>query len=349
MATARLARLRAVLKPTRPALRTARALPIVTAVAALAAIVAPAPTTQAAPPLSIAQVEQRVNALNDQAEKITESYNLARERLTTLRRQQTIAAHQLQRQTARLAGLQKTISATADAAYRGSSGLGGLVLGGTDDPATFLDQAVMLDALSRNQADQYAEAAAAGHAVAVAKSTYDAKASAVRTSLHRIAQQKSHIEGLLAQARNLLSQLRADQRARLAAQRAAEASQQTALRGSYHGPASGRAAVAVRFAYAQLGKPYVYGAAGPDAYDCSGLTMRAWGAAGVALPHNAAAQQSMTHPVSSPEPGDLVFFGSPAGHVGIYVGNGNMIAAPHTGDVVKVEAVYSGVSGYGRP
>ena len=345
MATARLARLRAVLNPIRPA----RALPVVTAVAALAAIVAPAATTQAAPQLSIGQVEQRVNALNDQAEKITESYNLARERLTTLRRQQTVAAHQLQRQSARLAGLRDTISATADAAYRGSSGLGGLVLGGTDDPQTFLDQAVMLDALSRNQADQYAEAAAAGHAVEVAKATYDAKARAVRASLHRISEQKSHIEGLLAQARQLLSQLRADQRARLAAQRAAEASQQTAMRGSYHGPASGRAAVAVRFAYAQLGKPYVYGASGPSSYDCSGLTMAAWGAAGVGLPHNAAAQQSMTHAVSSPEPGDLVFFGSPAYHVGIYIGNGNMIAAPHTGDVVKVEAVYSGVSGYGRP
>ncbi len=79
--------------------------------------------------------------------------------------------------------------------------------------------------------------------------------------------------------------------------------------------------------------------------------MRAWGAAGVALPHNAAAQQSMLHYVSAADaqPGDLVFYGNPAGHVGIYIGGGRMIAAPHTGDVVKIQAVYSGVSGYGRP
>jgi cell wall-associated NlpC family hydrolase len=343
VATARRARLRAF------TIRPAKSVPALAVVATLVALVGPASTTQAAPQLTINQVEQRVHELNEQAEVITESYNLARERLTQLRRQQTVAAHQLKRESARLAGLRTTISATADAAYRGSGSLGGFILGGTDDPETFLDQAVLLDALSRSQATQFAEAAAAGHAVEAAKVTYDAKAKVVRASLERISAQRAHIEDLLAQAHDLLSQLRADQRDRLAAQQAAEASAATAMRGSYTGPASGRAAAAVQFAYDQLGKPYVYGAAGPSSYDCSGLTMAAWGAAGVSLPHNAAAQQSMTHAVSSPAPGDLVFFGSPAGHVGIYVGNGNMIAAPHTGDVVKVQAVYSGVSGYGRP
>jgi cell wall-associated NlpC family hydrolase len=109
----------------------------------------------------------------------------------------------------------------------------------------------------------------------------------------------------------------------------------------------------VRFAYAQLGKPYVYGAAGPSSFDCSGLTMRAWGAAGVALPHNAAAQQSMLHYVaqSSLQPGDLVFFGSPAYHVGIYIGGGRFIHAPHTGDVVRIEnlSYMPSFSGGGRP
>ena len=325
---------------------------LIAALASLGTLLVPAATSQAAPTVSISEVQARIHALNEQAERITESYNLARERLTTLRRERTVAGHELARQQTRLGRVQKAISATADAAYRGGGGLGGgLMLGSTDDPQTFLDQAVLLDALSRSQAEQFASAAAAGHAVAVAKTTYAAKATIVHASVQRIATQKQHIESLLSQAHNLLNQLRADQRARLAAAAASSAAQQTALRSTYHGPASGQAAVAVRFAYAQLGKPYVYGGAGPSSYDCSGLTMRAWGAAGVALPHNAAAQQSMTHYVdrASLQPGDLVFFGSPAYHVGIYIGGGRMIAAPHTGTVVQIQAVYSGVSGYGRP
>jgi len=343
VATARLARPRAYL--TRPF-----TILLVLAAAAVVAVVGPPAPSHAAPQLSISQVQARIDALNTQAERITEAYNSARDRLATLRREQTVAQHSLATNQRRLTKLQARISATADATYR-TGGFGEYVLGAATDPQSFLDQAVLLDALSRTQAQQFAGAAAAGHAVAVSKATYDAKAKLVGESLHRIAGQKSHIESLLAQARHMLASLRAADRARLAAQQAASAARQTALRSSYSGPASGQAGVAVRFAYDQLGKPYSYGAAGPSSYDCSGLTMAAWGAAGVALPHNAAAQQSMTHAVSSADaqPGDLVFFGSPAYHVGIYIGGGRMIAAPHTGDVVKIEAVYSGVSGYGRP
>ena len=246
--------------------------------------------------------------------------------------------------------MQSSISATANATYR-TGGLGEYVLGAASDPQSFLDQAALLDALSRNQAEQFASAAAAGQAVKAATVAFHGKTVAVNATLASISSEKAHIESLLSQARGMLASLRAADRARLAAESASSAAQQVSLRGSYNGPASGQAAVAIRFAYAQLGKPYEYGAAGPYSYDCSGLTMAAWGAAGVGLAHNAAMQQSETRAVSSADaqPGDLVFFGSPAYHVGIYIGNGNMIAAPHTGDVVRIEAVYSAVSGYGRP
>ena len=103
------------------------------------------------------------------------------------------------------------------------------------------------------------------------------------------------------------------------------------------------AAAAVRFSCAQLGKPYVYGAAGPGSYDCSGLTMRSWGAAGVSLPHSSSGQYSYGSHVSRSalEPGDLLFFYSPIHHVAIYIGNGLMIHAPHTGDVVRIAPVES--------
>jgi cell wall-associated NlpC family hydrolase len=117
-------------------------------------------------------------------------------------------------------------------------------------------------------------------------------------------------------------------------------------------PGSSRGLVALAFARSQLGKPYVWGAAGPDSYDCSGLTMRAWEAAGVSLPHYAAAQYAMiAHvPISSLQPGDLVFFGSDLHHVGIYAGDGQMIDAPYTGTVVRYDSIYWGdLFGAGRP
>jgi cell wall-associated NlpC family hydrolase len=115
---------------------------------------------------------------------------------------------------------------------------------------------------------------------------------------------------------------------------------------------SGGAGAAIAYARAQLGKPYCYAGAGPGCFDCSGLTMRAWGAAGVTMPHYSGAQYSMfPHvPLSSMLPGDLVFWG-PGGseHVGLYIGGGQMIAAPHTGDVVKIQAVWGTPVGAARP
>jgi cell wall-associated NlpC family hydrolase len=127
--------------------------------------------------------------------------------------------------------------------------------------------------------------------------------------------------------------------------------------GSAQGTTAG-AARAIAYAKQQLGKPYVYAAAGPDSFDCSGLTMRAWEAGGVSLPHWSVAQYEQSQPVSSSQarPGDLVFFASNPGdyrsiyHVALYLGNGMMIEAPHTGDVVKIIAVYpNDFFGYARP
>jgi cell wall-associated NlpC family hydrolase len=108
-------------------------------------------------------------------------------------------------------------------------------------------------------------------------------------------------------------------------------------------PSSGRAAVAVQTALAQLGKPYVYGAAGPDAFDCSGLTMYSWAAAGVSLSHASSVQSGQGVPVSisALQPGDLVFYYSPVSHVGMYIGNGQVVHAPHPGSVVEIVPLYS--------
>jgi cell wall-associated NlpC family hydrolase len=117
-------------------------------------------------------------------------------------------------------------------------------------------------------------------------------------------------------------------------------------------PPTGAASVAVRAAEAQLNKPYLFAASGPDSFDCSGLTMFAWGQAGVSMAHFAATQYTeFPHvPIGQLAPGDLVFYGSPIHHVGMFVGNGTMIEAPHTGAFVRYSSIYrSDFVGASRP
>lgn len=115
------------------------------------------------------------------------------------------------------------------------------------------------------------------------------------------------------------------------------------------------ARAAIEFARKQLGEPYVWAAAGPDAWDCSGLTMMAWREGGISLPHYSAAQYQQTKhiAVGQLKAGDLVFWGTSPNtihHVALYIGNDQIIQAPHTGDVVKVSPLYASAPNYfGRP
>ena len=146
-----------------------------------------------------------------------------------------------------------------------------------------------------------------------------------------------------------------------AARRAAASTPSRSSGGSHRGPSApvavapapnGRAGVAVSTALAQLGKPYKYAAVGPGSFDCSGLTMFAWRAAGVSLPHSSAAQYASLPHVSQDQlaPGDLVFYYSPVSHVAIYIGNGTIIHAanPSTG-VVEAPVGSMPISGAVRP
>jgi cell wall-associated NlpC family hydrolase len=122
----------------------------------------------------------------------------------------------------------------------------------------------------------------------------------------------------------------------LPAQAAAPAT--TAVAAAPAAAASPAAQAAVNTALAQQGKPYAWGGGGPGSYDCSGLTQFAYAAAGIGLPHSSRMQSQMGTPVSrgALQPGDLVFFYSPVSHVGMYIGNGQMVHAGTSGDVVKV-------------
>jgi peptidoglycan DL-endopeptidase CwlO len=110
-------------------------------------------------------------------------------------------------------------------------------------------------------------------------------------------------------------------------------------------------AAAIALVTAQMGKPYLWGGTGPDSFDCSGLMQWSWNQLGLQLPRVAADQQTWAVPVpiSQVLPGDLVFFGSPAHHVGLYVGNGLMVDAPHTGAFVETVPIWwDELTGFGR-
>jgi peptidoglycan DL-endopeptidase CwlO len=211
-----------------------------------------------------------------------------------------------------------------------------------------------VDSLITRQQQLEAIAAEKARLAAIA----EAKAAAEHQAALRQAAEKAAADALAAAkqaaaqaaAAKVAAQLEAAQRA--TDRRQQEAAKATSLRQQQDqqpqdgsngsaGPPSSRAAVAVAAAYRQLGAPYDWAADGPGAFDCSGLTAYAWAAAGVSLPHSSQAQFDVGAHVARSQlaRGDLVFFGSPIHHVGIYVGNGEMIDAPQTGDVVRVQSI----------
>jgi cell wall-associated NlpC family hydrolase len=330
---------------------------------AVAAAVIPAAVGSAAPAstLTLHQAKVRVAALNEQAEKITQSYDAAQDSLTTLRKQEAASALALAHDQKILAAMRQKVSAAAAAAYR-SGGLSATTsLVSTGSAETFLEQTASLNEVAQYQANEVTAAAAAQRQVAAAEALHNAQITRQRAIVASISSDKQHVDSLLGQAKAVLARLTAAQQRKLAEQQQAAHARAVSQRSSYHppartptysGPASGQASKAVQFAYAQLGKPYQWGAAGPGSYDCSGLAMMAWRAAGVSLPHNAAMQQASIPSVSlsSLQPGDLVFLGDPAYHVMIYIGGGRVIQAPYTGADVEISSL-SGMSpsGAGRP
>ncbi len=360
-------------------LSSRRSLVALGATAAAVLSVLPAGVSQAEPRPTLREVEQRVNALNAKVDVAVEQYAESKLALAAAAQRAAVAQNRVRAANKQLDALKSTMSLVAAAAYR-TGGTGAFVqLVSTSTPQTFLDRASSLNRIAAGQSAQLADAATARHRVEVANRSARSASAAAAAVARDMAGQKAIIEGSLAEQTRLLSSLKSDERRRYLAAQAAAASRAAALarasrtrvadvvsndtpdvpeapsapsRPSYSGPASGRASVAVQEAYNKLGSPYKWAASGPDRFDCSGLTMWVWGKAGVSLPHSSKAQFSSGRHVSQSElqPGDLTYYGSPIHHVGIYVGNGQMISAPQTGDVVKLQnALRSDYVGATRP
>jgi cell wall-associated NlpC family hydrolase len=190
----------------------------------------------------------------------------------------------------------------------------------------------------------------AGADAAAANKAEAAALSAVQTA----AVQEQQLAATLAQVQGDMAQLVAAEKAVAALAAFDQFSISNALDFTSHGPLQGpvnQTLGAIQAALAQLGKPYVWGATGPDSFDCSGLMQWSWAQVGIRIPRVANDQQSWATPVpiSQVQPGDFVFFGNPAHHVGMYIGNGMMVDAPHTGAYVEVVPVWgSDLAGFGR-
>jgi peptidoglycan DL-endopeptidase CwlO len=317
--------------------------------AAVVLVLAPAALPAVAePPASTADVRRELAELEARADAAVEDYAEVRLALAAARRGQAAAAGRLARADAALTAARAGLADLVRAAYvnGGHEELLGLL--SSADPDAFLSGATTLDRIARGRSAEIRRLLVLRRSVeAERRRLADAVADQDRVE-RRLAAARRSVEDHAARQSALLRRLEGADAARRAAaereRRAARASRSDRASVEYDGPASGRAAIAVREAYRQLGKPYRWGAAGPDRFDCSGLTMWVWGKAGVSLPHSSRAQFRHGVHVSKSQlrPGDLVFYGSPIHHVGIYVGGGRYIAAPRTGDVVGFRNVNRG-------
>ncbi|HUK77307.1 MAG TPA: NlpC/P60 family protein [Thermoleophilia bacterium] len=217
--------------------------------------------------------------------------------------------------------------------------------------SSMVDQLSMLHKVSSSDSSMVDSIGNYQTAIVATQKSLATERTAAQKLVAERAGEKASVEGALAARQSLLRGVKSEIAA-LEAQQAAAARQSAVRSGGYvltAQPVNPNTSSVVAFAESFVGKvPYVWGGASPSGFDCSGFTMYCWSHFGVGLPHNAAAQQAMCAPVSDPQPGDLVFFGSPAYHVGIYVGGSSMVNAPHTGAMVSYGSV-SGASGFGRP
>ncbi|MGY1724719.1 NlpC/P60 family protein [Blastococcus sp. SYSU DS0533] len=310
---------------------------LVTAVTAVTVTILPGAAS--AVPGTADAVAAQVAEASHELEVVSEQLNEARVVLARHQDEAEAADEAAAAAEARIGSLDGHIRRLARSAYTGS-GMSQLDVLLTSDSAEHLvDQLGILDAIAGHTNAVLTEVSrAAADAERSRDAAEEAAAEAERT-VEQIAAQQEELEVKIADYQRRYEALTAPQQ-----EQVAQAHGGAALPAPSAVTAPSSAAqVAVNTALAQIGDPYVWGAGGPNAFDCSGLTSYAYAAAGVTLPHSSRSQSQMGTPVSRSElqPGDLVFFYSPVSHVGMYIGNGQMVHASTSGQPVKVASLDS--------
>ncbi|MFD0898790.1 C40 family peptidase [Actinomadura sediminis] len=258
--------------------------------------------------------------LADEFEKLTEQYNGLRVRLDQAERAAEASKVNAEKQRGAFEALRKEIGRLAAARYMHGGDDPAVTFVASQDPQAVLDQAATFDYFAEQQSTEVVTYMRAMQAAERARKSAEQRAAQATGLKRQVEEQREKITREYEKIRGKVIK------------RAPEKLAELPVIGT------GKAARALKHAMSKLGRPYVWGAAGPGSFDCSGLTMWAYKQVGINLPHYTGSQFASGVRVSRSElqPGDLVFFHSDLHHMGMYVGDGKMIHAPHTGDVVRI-------------
>jgi cell wall-associated NlpC family hydrolase len=295
--------------------------------------------SSAAPTLETAQRE--VDRLRTVAAEKFEAANDATIRIRNLERE-TAALEQREAVLKKeLLAANRALAQLAIAQYK-SSGFGetlGLLF--SSDPTKYLSDAGTLEVISRNYAKKQREFATTKLKVEASQFVISDRTELLKSERIKLNREVAQAQSSLAKAEKILKSLKKEDRERLAREEAERENkildESKKYAASYKGDNT-RGSIALKYALKQVGDIYVWAAAGPTRWDCSGLTMRAFQQAGVSLPHSSRIQVKYGKSISfgAVKPGDLLFFGNPISHVSIYMGGGKMVQAPRPGKRVEV-------------
>jgi cell wall-associated NlpC family hydrolase len=303
-------------------------------------------------------VKAQIEELDHRVEAAAERYNEASMRHASLLKQKKQAGAKLDKLKKRIKVVNRHLNTRASSMYRtGPMGFVDVLLGAEsfEEFATTWD---VLRDLNESDADAISELKKLRIEARKAHKVYTAKEKAAGEQKAAMRAQENTVRGELAERKRKLAGIENEIAALEAAERRARAataarlvSRPAAIERSFPAPTRAPRSEVVSIAKRYLGAPYEWAAAGPNSFDCSGFTMFVYRQVGVYLPHSSRAQIGYGERVSRAnlQPGDLVFFGSPIHHVGIYVGGGMMIHAPHTGAVVRIDPLHSNYAGACRP
>ncbi|MGW3104235.1 NlpC/P60 family protein [Streptomyces sp. NPDC001100] len=319
------------------------------AVALACALTAASQQGAQADPQTLTEVQHKLESLYHQAEVATDKYNAADGKVKAQRKRVGSLNSQVRTTEAKLTRLNSLAGATARAQYRGGGVPAELQFALAGDPGRALDNAGLALQAQQNTQNLLTDLTATKSALRTRTDEAAAELKRLQASRRAMATQRKAIQQHIATAKLLESSLAAKERQRLADLEKKDADQaqakweSTGILKKVGTDATSAGQKAIAFAVKQIGKPYVWGAEGPDSFDCSGLTSQAWLAAGVTIPRTSEMQWArLKHvPVEDMRPGDLIVYFSDASHVAIYIGGGDIISAPRPGRVVYMSPAAS--------
>jgi peptidoglycan DL-endopeptidase CwlO len=290
----------------------------------------------AAPQPTVDQVQARINQLTSQFDTVSEQFDQASQQLSAAQSRLSQVRVRLSHANAQFEAAQANVAQTAAAAFEdtGATSVAGVLTSG--DPSVVLQQGSLLMELSGSRNTETKQLLTDAGQLAGIEQDVQRTESGIATLKSQLAAHKTSLGTLISTEKATLASLTVPQQQTV--QSNSIGANGSSAPQQYTGPTSTQAGKAVAFAYAQLGKPYQWGATGPGSYDCSGLAQAAWAAAGVTIPRDTYEQwAALPHIATSAiQPGDLLYYDG-VGHVAMYVGDGYIIDAPQTGmDVQKL-------------